>query len=211
MSAKNEASLIQLSVDLISEAKRHVAFLRKANLEKQLNNETFLKRALYRYENFWLPLCISKLEKTKQLYPPLDVAWIWSCHMLSPKDYIKDCMKNFGMVIDHSYQNEEEILKRQEETKNIWETMFESSFDYLSLNRSSIGDETIFDETNFNSKFSYDILAAAMRQKSFFYQVSSRFYIYSFVLFSFCFISSIRRSCVYLSIFSFSIQLSAKL
>ena len=172
MSAKNEASLINFSVDLISEAKRHIAFLRKVNLEKQLNNQTFLKRALYRYEKFWLPLCISKLGKTKQLYPPLDVAWIWSCHMLSPKDYIKDCINNFGMIIDHSYQSEEEIMKRQEETKNIWETMFESSFDYLSLNRSSIGDETSFDKTKLNSKYSYDILAAAMRQKSFFYQVS---------------------------------------
>ncbi len=133
-------------------------------------SETFLRRALYRYEKYWLPLCLSKKYKDNKLYPPLDVAWIWSCHMLSPSDYIDDCMKNFGKVIGHSYLRTEEKLKAQEKTKKIWEATFDSSFDYLAEHRSSVGNENDFE--SFTSKMGYDILASANRQNNFYHQVA---------------------------------------
>ena len=146
---------------------RHIQFLEKVNLENILNSKKTLKRACFRYETCWLPLCRS-LQNSEKMYPPLDVMWIWSCHMLSPLDYIKDCVNICGKVVDHKYFTKEDTLKLQEETKLKGEHLFACSFDYLS--DECVGDHDTF--KTFSSQIGYDLMAASSRQKSFFYQVS---------------------------------------
>lgn len=50
----------------------------------------------FRYETIFLPIA-AQLD-TKDVAGPLDVQWIWHCHMLAPRYYIDDCMKLVGIV-----------------------------------------------------------------------------------------------------------------
>lgn len=54
----------------------------------------YLKEALRRYEQLWLPLLASQRRAGgawQQLVPPLDVAFIWHLHRLHPSAYETDC------------------------------------------------------------------------------------------------------------------------
>ena len=51
----------------------------------------------FRYELFWLPLLAQYTTRTKKWFialniaAPLDIAWVWHVHMLSPVSYQRDC------------------------------------------------------------------------------------------------------------------------
>ena len=62
-------------------------------------NEAILQDALRRYETIWLP-AIARSGKL-EVAPPLDVEWIWHCHMLSPTAYQEDARKITGVIPDH--------------------------------------------------------------------------------------------------------------
>ena len=73
---------VVISVDLVSEARKHIEFLSYIDSEKVVYDRNVLEKAIYRYETHWLPIC-AELLKTgvdiSQFYPPLDVAWVkWS-------------------------------------------------------------------------------------------------------------------------------------
>jgi len=175
---------IKFSVDLIVDAISQIDFLKDVDLEGILYAGDILEQALYRYERFWLPLCADLTLKGKRyedFYPPLDVAWVWHCHMLSPTEYQKDC-KNIcgGNLINHIYPSKDERIKKQAKTQEIWEKLG-ISYDYL--NKNSVGNEKDF--KNFSSSIKYDLFAAADRQKSFYYQVSlPHFQNYDYLLIS---------------------------
>ena len=40
-----------------------------------------------RYEMLWLPLVAANFKRSKELAAPLDIAWVWHVHMLSPEAY----------------------------------------------------------------------------------------------------------------------------
>ena len=49
---------------------------------------------LFRYETFWLPFLASESSSVVEdmdFCPPLDIHWVWHVHMLSPREYAKDC------------------------------------------------------------------------------------------------------------------------
>ena len=48
-----------------------------------------LSRALWRYENIFLPLVAEK----PAVAPPPDVAWVWFVHMLAPEHYVEDLQR----------------------------------------------------------------------------------------------------------------------
>ena len=52
-------------------------------------NRTILSNALGRYEHLWLPLILSNPHATI-LPPPIDIHWVWICHMLNPTAYAID-------------------------------------------------------------------------------------------------------------------------
>ena len=158
------------TIDLIQAAVSQLDFLKDVDTEGILYTGDILKQALYRYERYWLPLCIafeSHGEKYTDFYPPLDVAWIWHCHMLSPTEYKKDCESICGQIIDHVYTSKDERIRKQTKTIKEWEKKG-ISYDYLDGN--CIGNKQDF--LSFTSCIKYDLIAAADRQKSFFYQVS---------------------------------------
>ena len=56
---------------------------------------------LIRYETLFLPMH-QKWDNFLHLNcPPLDIHWIWHCHMLAPYAYRADCQAIIGTVPDH--------------------------------------------------------------------------------------------------------------
>ena len=75
---------ITFSVDLVESAKSQLDFLKDVDHEGFFYSGEILQHALYRYERYWLPLCVdfeSSGEKSTNYYPHLDVAWVWHCHI----------------------------------------------------------------------------------------------------------------------------------
>jgi hypothetical protein len=170
MVEEEEWSDINFSADLLVDAIGQIEFLKDVNTEGILYAGNILERALYRYERFWLPLCVNlelNGKRSDDFYPPLDVAWVWHCHLLAPVQYRKDQKKICGNIINHTCPSKEERLRKQAKTIDIWENMG-ITFDYLSEN--SVGSKKDF--KHFASCIRYDLTAAADRQKSFYYQVS---------------------------------------
>ena len=52
-------------------------------------------RAIQRYETLWLPLILSIQDDNERLslVPPIDIYFVWYCHMLAPNDYMDDIEK----------------------------------------------------------------------------------------------------------------------
>ncbi len=126
-------------------------------------------RAFFRYEKYWLPLVGTLPEDyTKAgLSPPLDVYWIWHCHMLSPVVYAQDMKRMYLHVINHKFPgSRKEEKERREEAARQWNRRF---------SRSPAGrfrlDETV-PVPSFKSEISYDLEAAVLRQRDFYYNVS---------------------------------------
>ena len=162
---------IKFSVDLIESALNQLEFLKDVDYLKILYSGELLQRAIYRYEKFWLPFCAhikSNGDNYRSFYPPLDVAWVWHCHMLCPTDYIEDCKSICDTVIDHACLSREERKLKQEKTISLWEKTFNISYDYLDDN--PIGDKSKY--KSFASRIKYNLYEASDRQKSFYYQVS---------------------------------------
>ena len=67
----------------------------------------YVQISIQRYEKYWLPLLAEltpQLEETSETSnssrtaneklkyaPPMDIHWVWHCHMLAPVSYITDC------------------------------------------------------------------------------------------------------------------------
>ncbi|KAF9604023.1 hypothetical protein IFM89_001383 [Coptis chinensis] len=98
----DELDKIQVSVDLVTAARRHLVFL-KAVAESQWLYTTFsLRQAIKRYDELWMPL-ISQVTvggSSPILLPPLDVQWVWHCHTLSPVRYRQYCEVKFSKMIE---------------------------------------------------------------------------------------------------------------
>ncbi|XP_025085903.1 uncharacterized protein LOC112559134 [Pomacea canaliculata] len=148
------------NVDLIEGSKKHVAFLKILADNDVMQAD--LRHALYRYEKYWLPLAASY--PNNELSAPLDVEWIWHCHMLCPLRYQQDCMKLVGTLVDHKLYSTAELRVHQGVAQFLWEQMYPGvPFDPLPM-------MTV--PKDFQSKLSYDVVSAASRQKSFLYHVS---------------------------------------
>ena len=48
---------------------------------------------------FWLPLLAQ--HPSVDLAAPLDVAWVWHVHMLSPLSYERDCNEIASVLVNH--------------------------------------------------------------------------------------------------------------
>lgn len=77
--------LVQQSLNLIE-------FLEDVHAVQVLYSGDIANKAIYRYEKYWLPFLAQNMIKWQEIYPPLDVAWIWHCHMLCPTAYAEDCL-----------------------------------------------------------------------------------------------------------------------
>ena len=167
--SKSEFSAIKFSIDLQKQALNHLDFLETVNSLKF--DEATLARAAYRYEKLWIPFYLKHHSSHSKIYPPIDVAFTWHCHMLSPTNYEKDCLNICDKMIDYELLTLKEIHSRQTETKLMWESELSVSFEYE--NNQSV-DQRDFD--SFKSNFEYNLIEAGKRQSSFYYQVSLKHY-----------------------------------
>ncbi|XP_059140779.1 uncharacterized protein LOC131928710 [Physella acuta] len=159
---------ISINIDLVASALNHLQFLEECDKHTVLRDERFLRQALYRYQYFWLPLAAK--HKKKVLEAPLDIAWVWHCHMLSPASYCADCVRLLdGVIVDHTLErNKSTRSKMLQETKRLWEKEYPNDPFEMDLNTGFL----IQQYKNGQTTFSYNILEAAGRQKEFGYQVS---------------------------------------
>jgi hypothetical protein len=159
--SKDEWCYIEFNIDLEREALSLLNFLQLIYQKNQIQDEEYVKRAIYRYERLWLPMLASNYSNRANLYPPNDVAWIWHCHMLCPTEYKRYCLKVYGQQLGHDYKSKE---ARQLNTKLTWERVYNLSYDKLDVDLNEFRE--------FKSNISYDLLAASNRQSKFYYNVS---------------------------------------
>ncbi|XP_062592625.1 uncharacterized protein LOC134254077 [Saccostrea cucullata] len=160
---------INFGVDLIQASKAEYDFLKEVQSLEYLKKESVLRYSIYRYENLWLPLVASQNESTLQpeyLHPPVDIEWVWHCHMLAPHKYAEDCMSLFGRVLDHS------VMKSptgKHLTEKIWSWAYPGeNFELSQEIRNGKVSPTIIE---YKSLFTFDLLAAVRRQQDFYYNI----------------------------------------
>ena len=115
--------------------------------------------------------------------PPLDVHFIWHCHMLAPLNYFADLQDSeLGRAINHRPSGMAQLEKKREKTRPLWTAMFpDEPFDVPMHPDGPDGPDADGDShsrslplrRNQVSEFGYDLAAAAARQKVFYYQVSN--------------------------------------
>ena len=121
----------------------------------------------FRYERFWLPVLqqySNNAEEDLTLEPPEDVKWVWHVHLLAPNAYSQDMKQSALARIPSFNLKPDKNKQRKRRAKNFWEELFpDEPYEAKAGQRPEIFPP---------SDFSYDIVAAAERQKVFFYQVS---------------------------------------
>jgi len=154
----------QSKLDLVTAAQAEYEFLQLVDQNPALYYETVLRNALYRYEEYWLPLCRQHADEV--LVAPLDIEWVWHCHILNPYAYRKDCENIVGKVIDHYPYTRP--LSHVTESRDHWEKLYPQIPFEVDL---SNGDPPLL-KPDYMRKSSYDIVAAAQRQRVFNYNTS---------------------------------------
>ena len=166
--ADEEIDDIQISIqDLQERILDELVFLEQINSIQHLLTKEVLLNAVFRYERYWLPLISESTEPVGSLAPPLDVHWIWHCHLLAPFDYEHDCVRITGHVPDHVIIPGDTIESCRESAKELWEEKYSEPFD-LDLESNQMGANS----WHRRSQCTYGLVEAAQRQRSFFYQVS---------------------------------------
>jgi len=166
MDSIQEASKLSLSLDLVSQAKYQLQFLRATIQAGALRHRSNLRLAFYRYEKFWLPLAAE--HSNERLSGPLDVEWMWHCHMLAPKLYKEDCKAVVNQVVDHTLKDGKQYSADQKRASILWAKKYPT--EPFHPDYSKPFDEKVLE--GFASKIKYDVVEAATRQGVFFYQVS---------------------------------------
>ena len=155
-------------VDLITQAINQIEFLGQLNKIPGLKLPHIIVRSVYRYEKFWLPLAAAYPQEC--LSAPLDIEWVWHCHMLSPRAYATDCQNIVNTVVNHTLKDKKDFQISQTKSRDIWYKLYGKEKEPFTLDFNAPYDD--HDMNNFISKISYNIVEAASRQKEFYYQVS---------------------------------------
>ena len=167
--------------------RQHIKFLQFVHTSPGGGDELYCGSAcaIDRYVNLWLPLVAENPEAV--LVPPLDIAWRWHCHRLSPLRYARYCYSRFGKRLEtgkaaFSAQTQDPdtnnlIICGQDGTaaagtQKMWEDSFQSeTFFYQPtelVNDGNLANNKVCDAHDLN----YDIAACSSRQKSFLWQIS---------------------------------------
>ena len=170
---------MEFRVELVQGALLQLDFLHMVSQQPALQTPAVLKRAFLRYERLWLPLA-AKHAGSKPLVAPLDIEWVWHCHLLAPLAYEKDCKNVVDTIVDHQLVSGKERETLLKHTLSVWKQ--EYPLEPFELGLSGTGSvEGASGDAGFAggdhsasepSKISYDVVSAASRQKVFFYQVS---------------------------------------
>jgi len=108
-----------------------------------------------------------------QYLPPLEVHWLWHVHMLSPAHYASDCQRIFSRTLNHQPCSKTKMERRRGRAEIHWNKFYPD--DPFTLPRDKLQIMTLYRsilKQGRPSKLSYNVIAAAARQKSFYYQDS---------------------------------------
>ncbi|KAJ7379031.1 hypothetical protein OS493_018825 [Desmophyllum pertusum] len=155
---------IQISIDLVEAALAHRQFLQLVDEHPSLYAGPHVQNAIRRYELFWLPLLAQSA--TVQVAAPLDIAWVWHVHMLSPVNYEKDCNEIVSTLVDHKILIGVKRERGLETAMAQWKELYPREPFEVDLTA------PVSIAPGFESKIQYDIAAACSRQRVFYYQVS---------------------------------------
>ena len=157
---------IAFGLDLRQAALYQVDFLQAVDKKTELLEESSqaVQFAIQRYEKLWLPLAAKYCDRF--LAAPVDIEWIWHCHLLNPAAYEKDCYQVVGKVVDHRLLDRERRKQSLQESRVLWR------HEYPSVPFDADGPISPWFDSDFTSKLNYNLRAAVMRQQVFFYQVS---------------------------------------
>ena len=126
----------------------------------------------FRYELFWLPLLAQYATRTEKWFialniaAPLDIAWVWHVHMLSPVSYQRDCNETVATLVDHKILVGEQRYEGLVKARALWEKLYPEEPFEVDLTA------PVCDAPDFQSRIEYDIEAACARQRVFNYQAS---------------------------------------
>ena len=167
-----QAALIRIGADLITSSQHHVEFLKTVNSHPSLYGGKVLEQAIRRYVKFWLPLAAECKEET--LAAPLDIEWVWHCHLLSPILYHADVMKICGTFVRHKVSDKHNYQQALVFSEKYWNRKYPEEPFQVDLSASGGETESGLQpgELSMSLGLQYDLEAAAERQKVFYYQVS---------------------------------------
>ena len=166
------------SIDLVENSLKHKWFLQTIHeLGISLKRPSLL--SLQRYTDCWLPL-VNKYNNTP-LIPPADVAWLWHCHRLAPRDYEEYVTERFGVLLDATppftlqYADADVVYSQVSlTTQDLWSMEFPDKMFFLDSNQV----DTFVHCHNVSGEKkamvgSFDLLGSTDRQATFLWQVSS--------------------------------------
>ena len=160
----NKLPKFESNIDLVEAAQAEYDFLRLVDKHPALYCTPVLQNALYRYETYWLPLI--RDHPTDYLPAPLDVEWIWHCHILNPYAYRKDCQTIISKVVDHKpYMLRQNFINK---SRDYWQRKYPNVPFDVNLNEANPAPIMI----DYQRRSSYDIVNAAQRQRVFNYNSS---------------------------------------
>ncbi|CAE7523504.1 GRDP2, partial [Symbiodinium microadriaticum] len=148
-------------VDLVKACRNMIDFLQEVDKYPCLYaNQQVLRQAVQRYEDIWLPL-LAKKDPQARLVPPLDVEWVWHCHMLCPKAYREDAMNITGLSEppDHALmpRTGKEFTSAESLTSKLWEKAGGGNYDIRTTLQNAPLQASY--EGNASGKSKYDIVA----------------------------------------------------
>ncbi|TVU24119.1 hypothetical protein EJB05_26517 [Eragrostis curvula] len=165
---------VEVGVDLVTAARRQLQFLAAVDCRRWFYEGPLLDRAIRRYKACWLPLLAKHTEAAVVVGPlvvPLDCEWIWHCHRLNPVQYIRDCKKVYGRILDNNKIESSTQTELKAQSVKVWTELYPEEPFELEYTSSS------HTATDVNSEvaegISYDLVSAVKRQTSFYYQVGT--------------------------------------
>jgi len=164
--SKQGADLIleKISLDLTRAAKNELDFLMSVDSQRDvLQDPVLLATAVERYETCWLPMQVAEPDVT--IVPPMDVWWVWHCHMLNPTQYRKDLMTMFGTVVDHFYWSDGRSETNLSRSVEKWHRF--NAHEAYDFRESAIFTSNQLTSSQYEQRSFYDILGATVRQMRF--------------------------------------------
>ena len=155
---------MDFSVHLPIQACNQLDFLEMVDKVPELKQPHVLARSVYRYEKYWLPLAAAHPDE--RLSAPLDIEWVWHCHMLSPRAYERDCQEIVQTVVDHTLKSKTDYEKALTKSRQLWMQRYQKEEEPFSIDYCGEKGHV------YESKITYNIIEAASRQKAFYYHVS---------------------------------------
>eukprot|EP00741_Cyanophora_paradoxa_P001635 tig00000498_g1586.t1 len=84
-----------------------------------LSDSRALQRAIRRYQKY-----MTVRQRDTNLLPPMDVAFIWHCHLLNPRDYITSCNQVYFKVVEPYDDVDYAGTGDQEYAEDMWARSF---------------------------------------------------------------------------------------